>query len=292
MDKKIDGRQLAKEILNHLKKKIKKLKKEKKTPCLAIFSAGDNPASESYIRQKRKAAKTIGAKLKHFQFKKETSYQEFAEKLNEVVKNPHFSGVIIQKPLPVNLSHTSLDSIITIDKDIEGANQKSPFISPVSMAVLLSLDFIRTEGKKKSILRLVDFPSEDLVDWLSHHSILLIGRGRTGGQPIAKTLSFKRIKFLITHRETENLAQFSKKAQIIISCVGEKILKKEMLKDNVILIGVGIRRVKKGLFRGDFNEKEIKNIVSSYTPTPGGIGPLTVAFLMANLITACEREKK
>ncbi len=160
------------------------------------------------------------------------------------------------------------------------------------MAVLLSLDFFWTEGKKKSILRLVDFPSEDLVDWLSHHSILLIGRGRTGGQPIAKTLSFKRIKFLITHRETENLAQFSKKAQIIISCVGEKILKKEMLKDNVILIGVGIRRVKKGLFRGDFNEKEIKNIVSSYTPTPGGIGPLTVAFLMANLITACEREKK
>ena len=110
MNKRVDGKLLAKAILDRLEKRVRKLKKKKKFPCLAIFSAGDNPASASYIRQKAKTAKEIGAKLKHFKFKKEMSYQKFAEDLNKVVRDDGFSGVIIQKPLPVSLSHRSLDA--------------------------------------------------------------------------------------------------------------------------------------------------------------------------------------
>lgn len=291
MEKKINGKLLAKAILDRLKKRLKKLKKKKKIPCLAIFSAGDNPASASYIRQKAKTAKEIGAKLKHFKFKKEVSYQKFAEDLNGVVRDDSFSGVIIQKPLPVSLSHRSLDLIIPLEKDIDGTNPKSPFIPPIAMAVLRVLDLIRSEGQIKKVLTQKELPPEALISWLSKRSIILIGRGETGGMPIAKIFSSKKIKFLITHQRTQNLIQFLKKADIVTSCVGKEIVKKEMLKEGAILIGVGIRRDEKGRFKGDFNEKKIEEVVSFYTPTPGGIGPLTVASLMENLVTACKKQK-
>lgn len=287
MSKKISGGQMARSLLGQLKKKVKKLKKKGKTPCLAILSASGDPSCASYVKQKAIAAAFIGAKLKHFKFRKETSYQEFAEKLNEVVINPRFSGVMIQKPLPVSLAQISLDLIVPPKKDVDGANPKSSFIPPVAMAVLKALDFIRT-GKKieKATMIRREFPSENLVNWLTHQSILLIGRGETGGGPIAKTFSERKIRFLIAHRETANLAQFSKKSDIIICCVGKRIIKKEMLKEGAILIGVGIRKNKEGRYEGDFEEKEIKDVVSFYTPTPGGIGPITVASLMENLVNA------
>lgn len=288
MRKKINGRVLAKSVLSQLKKRTKRLKKESIIPSLAIFSAGDDPASLSFIKGKERAAKEIGANLKHFKFKKETSYQKFAEALNRIGRNPKFSGIIIQRPLPVSLTHSSLNLIIPLEKDIDGANPKSPFTPPVAIAVLRALDFVRTGEKVKELLSYEMFPSESLINWLNHHSILLIGRGETAGKPIAKTFTNKRIKFLITHQATEDLPRFVKKSDIVISCVGKRIIKKEMFKQGTILIGVGIRKDKEGRFRGDFDERGIKDIVSYYTPTPGGIGPLTVACLMENLVRAAE----
>lgn len=295
----IDGKDLANKILANLKKKVRQLKKKNRLPRLAVFSAGDDPASVSYINQKRTAARTIGVKLKQFNFQKETSYQVFAEKLNEVAKDRKFSGVIIQKPLPVSLSHKYIDSIIPLEKDVDGYQPKSLFLPPVAMAVLIVLDFIQQKGKSnfRSFRQLKKLTkqeplSENLLNWLNHQSILLIGRGATAGIPIAETFSSKKIKFLIAHRGTANLPLFAKKADIIISCVGKKIIKKEMLKKGAVLIGVGIRRIKKGVYRGDFNQKEIKDLVSFYTPTPGGIGPLTVACLMNNLVAAASLQKK
>lgn len=284
MEKKINGRVLAKRILGRLKKKVIRLKKKGRTPLLAIFSAGKDPATASFIREKRRAARKIGAGFKHFKFKKETSYQKFAEELNLVGKDPSFTGIIIQKPLPVSLAHASLNAIVPLEKDVDGAQPKSPFLPPVALAVLRALDYLRTQG-----LVIKEFPSESLIHWLTHHFILVIGRGETAGAPIAKTFSILKIKFLIAHRGTENLARFAKKADIIISCVGREILKKEMLREGAILIGVGIRQDKRGKSRGDFKEGEIKEVVSFYTPTPGGIGPLTVASLMENLVIACEK---
>jgi len=289
MDKRINGRTIANAILEQLKPRVKKLKKK---PCLAVFSAGDHPASAVYIHQKQKAAQKIGAKLKQFKFKKETSYQEFAEKLNQIVKDKKFSGVIIQKPLPVNLGHSSLDSIIPLKKDVDGLNPKSTFIPPVAKSVLRALDFIRIKKLGIRSLFLAGFPTQALINWLNHRFILVIGRGQTAGQPIAKAFSTQKIKFLIAHRETEELAHFTKRAKIIISCVGKKIITPAMLKKKVILIGVGIKRIKKEVYQGDFDEEEIKDLVSYYTPTPGGIGPLTVASLMENLIEATKQQSK
>lgn len=301
MGKEINGRLLAKRMLNQLQKRVGVLKRKGVVPYLAIFSAGDDPASASFIREKKRAAKITGANLKHFKFRKEASYQEFAESLNRAAKDPQFSGIIIQKPLPVSLAHASLDLIIPLKKDVDGVNPKSPFIPPVAMAVLKVLDFIR-RGEVKETFTQERSPSEGLIserknersafiNWLTHHSILLIGRGETAGKPIAKTFTQKRVRFLIAHQETENLARFAKKADIVISCVGKGVVKKEMLKEGAILIGVGVRKDKRGRIKGDFEEKEIKDVVSFYTPTPGGVGPLTVACLMENLVKACETDR-
>lgn len=286
MEKKIDGWTLSKKILVKLKKKNKRIKKKGVTPTLAIFSVDHDPASASFIRAKRKAAQAIGAELRQFKFKKNTSYQAFAERLNQAARDPKFSGIIIQRPLPVNLASSSLNLIIPLKKDIDGFRQKSSFMPPVAMAVLRALDWVRTGGGLRE-----EFPSESLINWLSHHSILLIGRGETAGEPIARELNKRRVKFLITHQGTENLSRFVKKADIVIACVGkERIVKAKTLKEGAILIGVGIKRTKKSKFRGDFDEQEIKDAVSFYTPTPGGIGPLTVASLMENLVSAADEK--
>ena len=284
MEKCLNGKLLAERILARLKKKVARLKKKGVVPQLAIFSVNPSPSSLSFIKAKGEAARKIGVQLKHFKFKRETSYQDFAQKINKVAKDPQFSGVLIQKPLPAGLSHASLDLIIPLEKDIDGGNPKSPFTPPVAMAVLRILDFIRRGGKEE---KKEEFPSESLLSWLNHHSILLIGRGETAGRPIAKTLAKHKVKFLIAHRGTEDLPRFIKKADIVISCVGKRIIEKEMIKEGAILIGVGVRK-EKGRFRGDFEEKEIKEVASFYTPTPGGVGPLTVACLMENLVSACE----
>lgn len=284
MEKRINGKAIAKVVLKRLKPRVKKLKKKGKLPHLAIFSADDDSASASYIQAKKKAAKKLGVKLTHLKFKKETSYQDFAEQLNMVGKNPRFSGIIIQKPLPVSLSHASLDLVIPVKKDVDGSHPKTIFFPPVAMAVLRTLDFIRTSGEVRK-----RFPSRYLFRWLTNYSILLIGRGETAGKPLAQTFSGQKIKFLIAHQDTEDLARFVKRSNIVISCVGKEIIKKEMIKPGAILIGVGIRINKEGKFKGDFDEKEIEEAVSFYTPTPGGIGPLTVASLMENLVRATEK---
>lgn len=278
MNKRINGKKLASEILKDLKKEVLKLKKQKIIPHLAVIFIGNNQGSKDYIRQKELKAKKIGAQVSVYNFSKNECFQYIAEKVKKLNEDPNVHGVIIQRPLPALLNTGSVNRAVSLKKDVDGFKDKSPFDPPIGKAVMYILERVLKTDKVSTVLK--------------NKKVLVIGRGETAGKPVAKTLSKNRIRFIIAHSKTSSIDEFSTEADVVISCVGKpNIIKPEHLKDGVILLGVGICR-ENGKLYGDFQESKIRAKASKYTPTPGGIGPLNVAFLMQNLVEACKKQNK
>jgi len=269
---KIDGKVVAERILEKLKKS---LSKSGLHPTLAVILVGENPASISYIKQKQKAADFIGAKIIIKNLPENTTTENLLKIIGETNKNRQVHGLIVQLPLPTHLDPEKILTYIATEKDVDGFTPSSPFTPPVAIAVLKILDEIRK----------TPYPFS-----LTSSRFLVIGRGMTAGRPIAKTLKKLGYKTSIAHNKTRDKRLMIKNADIIISCVGKaNIVKAEMLKPGAIVIGVGIHRTAEGKLAGDFNEEEIAKVVSFYTPTPGGIGPINVACLMENLVKATNK---
>lgn len=256
---KIDGRAIADSILARL---------SGTTATLAVILVGDDPASLSFIRQKRKAAEKIGARLTLDQLPTSSSPNSLKLLIDKYNKDPNIHGLIIQRPLPKE-SPINRDTLLTVapGKDVDGFVPNSPFHAPVADAVFAILEAIHITLPKKNIV--------------------IIGRGETAGTPIARLFLQKGLTPTIIHSQTPNPDHLLKNADIVISCVGKhRIVRKEFLKPGVILIGVGMHREEDGKLHGDYEEQEIEDVASYYTPTPGGVGPVNVACLMKNLVSA------
>lgn len=287
---KINGKQIAKKIITYLKKEVKKLKKK---PMLAVFLIGNSEENLSFVKMKKKAVKKIRGKFKLIHFKKTPNFESFANKLKSVAEDPGVTGIIIQQPLPSSFTTESLFNYIPQEKEIEGHKRKSPYFPPLGLAVLTIIKYIFKAGNKKTVDELIVDPRKELAFFknvLKRKKIVLIGRGITGGQPIGQTLYIMKVNFINIHRQTPNPELFYQDADIIISAVGKKVLTKEMLKPQLILINVGLRK-EDGNWKGDYDENEIKNTASFYTPTPGGVGPLDIAYLMYNLVEATKMQQ-
>lgn len=276
--KKVDGKQLAHELLEMLKPRISELKKRKIVPALAVIQVGDDPGTESYIRMKREAAKKIGAEVMVKHFPKSVFFQEMAEAIHGFNANPKVHGIIIQRPLPPMLQTNAFNTAVDYRKDIDGFRPKTVFRPPIALAIF-------------HILRYV-YQLKNVTTHLKSKHIVILGRGETAGKPIADMLADKKIAFIQGHSQTTNMHEFTQEADIIISCIGrQNIITEDMIKEGVVLIGVGIQRDQSGKLHGDYAEQEVQEKASFYTPTPGGVGPLNVAYLMSNLVTAAEEMK-
>ena len=287
---KINGKKIAEVILKTLKKEVKKLKKK---PQLAVFLVGQNEENLSFVKMKEKATKKIGGKFQLYHFKKTPPFETFVNCLKTAGKDSNITGIVIQKPLPASLNTESLFDYIPAQKEIEGQKKKSYFYPPLGLAVLTILKYIFFPSKKKSIKELLVTKKDKLAfkNIFKRKKVVLIGRGETGGKPIGKTLSEFKINYLNIHSQTPSPEIFYQEAEIIISAVGKKVLNKNMIKPGTILINVGLRK-ENGVWKGDYDDEEIKNIASFYTPTPGGIGPLDIAYLMNNLVEATKNQQK
>ena len=263
---KIDGKGIASNILQTLADKVTFLKQKGIIPTLAVILVGDDPASLAYIKQKQKAADTIGATVV---FSHQSSDIR-PEKLQEIItifnsdKNIH--GVIIQRPVPLKNIHPILHSVF-LSKDVDGFLPNSPFAVPVALAVEEILKNAKCQ--------------------MPNAKFVIIGRGETAGKPIADYLIKLGCAPTVIHSHTPNPKELMKTADIIISCVGkERIVTSDDIKKGAILISVGIWRDTEGKLYGDYDEKDIEHIASFYTPTPKGVGPVNVACLMQNLVIA------
>jgi len=284
---KIDGEKIAKKLLSYLKKEVKKLKTK---PTLAIFLVGDSSEQKSFVKIKEKTAKKLGINFLLYHLKQPPSFEEFLKKIHTVASNKKVNGVVIQLPLPPSLDTLSIFDYLPHEKEIEGFSEKTKFLPPIGQAVLTILKsiFIKTKNVKDLFIKMND--EERLKEILKQKKIVIVGRGKTGGGPIGKTFNHFKINFTSINSKTVNPQDYTKKADIIISAVGKKVIFPTMLKPGVILINVGLRK-EKGKLKGDYDENEIRKIASYYTPTPGGIGPVDVAYLYKNLIDAVKMQK-
>ena len=279
---KIDGKQIANEILEDLKTRLKELREKKIIPRLAIILVGNNPASVAYVKQKELKAKEIGIRTITKRFSSDVVQKDLLTTIQQFNSNHNVCGIIVQRPLPANINLEKIVNAIDPKKDVDGFHLDSHFQMPIAMAVLKILE--------KVYICIPEIQSR-FVEWLKDKNIVVIGKGQTGGKPIIQMLEKMKIPFTLIDSKTEKPESLIRKADIIISAVGKpSILKQQLLKKGVILIGIGISTGESAKLMGDYDQNRIKNIASFYTPTPGGIGPVNVAMLLKNLVLAAEKE--
>lgn len=299
----IDGRAIAEEQLLRLKIRVKTLKAERGvTPKLLIIQIGENPDSQSYIKQKSRAAEKIGIFLSLIKLPREVSFFEIAPIIRRARLNPKIHGILVQLPLPSHLEAKSLIDLIPASKDVDGLGEKNTLLNPTAGAVFNLLSYIYCQELKLKSLglrlpvyqRLSELSSrqQGFLAWLKKQEIVLLGTGASAGRPIAQSFSQRKINLLVCDRSTPGIKRLLRRADIVIAAMGSpKLIKGEMLKKGVVAIGVGITR-RNSKVLGDLEEESVSRVASYYTPTPGGVGPLTVAALLSNLVTAAARQSR
>ncbi|MFH1460867.1 MAG: bifunctional 5,10-methylenetetrahydrofolate dehydrogenase/5,10-methenyltetrahydrofolate cyclohydrolase [Patescibacteria group bacterium] len=254
----INGKKIAEDILADLKKEIEQKELEL---CLAVILAGDDRVSHLYLQKKEEAAQKIGIKLKKHLLPLETSEQELSDLIDSLNNKPEVNGILIQMPLPEHLSADKIIQAIKPEKDVDGFLDKSRFNPPFILAIWQALESTGENLKDKKILALVN---SDIF-----------------GRKLKYFFSQKRLKLeYLLGKEEEEITQ----ADVIITALGQpEAIKESMIKQGAILIDGGISR-KNGKISGDIDRKSVREKAKWLAPVPGGIGPLTVAFLFKNLI--------
>lgn len=278
----INGRAIADNILADLKVRVIELQqKHNIIPHLAVVRVGDDPAITSYVNQKERTAQKIGAQVTVYSFPETVSENELLTKLQGLDADKTVHGLILQLPIPKHLHEQQLLLAISPIKDVDGFHPHTKFTVPLASAVETILEYISD----------LSAPLQDkpFVEWIKEQKIVVIGKGKTGGMPVIDLLQSKHIHPIIIDSQTTNTEQLIKKADIIISAVGKNnIIKKTMIKPGAILISIGMTKGDDGKFYGDYDREDIQEAAGFYTPVPGGVGPVNVAKLMENVVTAAE----
>lgn len=286
----IDGKTLAKKLREHVA--IKVAKDCKKKPKLVVFSVNPDPEGISFMAMKERATHELGGSFELIKYKHTPSFIDFANNVKRISELSTTTGIVIQKPLPFELNSPTLFNYVPLVKEIEGHKDKSPFCPPLALAALTVLKYLFSPEDSSVENLIVDIKKDQPLfkQFLKRKKVVIAGRGETGGKPIGHTLQGMGIPFIQTNSKTHDPDQYYKEADIIITCVGRKILTSKNIKPGVILINIGLRRENER-WRGDYDEEEIENIASFYTPTPGGTGPFDIAYLMYNLYLATKMQQ-
>lgn len=266
---KIDGKALAQVILDDLKERVDNLKFKSIVPHMYIITFGNNPQTESYLKQKLLKAEYIGAKITIKRFEENIDQKTVYDLIEELNNDSSVQGIIVQRPMPTQFDEQTISEAVITSKDIDGFHTNSPFKTPVAEAVIELINKVNPE---------IDLRSKNIV---------IAGKGITAGNPTRQLFKKLNIPAIYVDSQTENKDEIFKNADIIISAIGKNILHSGNIKEGVILIGVGMHTTE-GKLKGDYEENEIENKASFYTPTPGGVGPVNVAVLMRNLVLATE----
>ncbi len=274
----IDGKKLALKVRSNLKKIIedKKLK-----PKLVIILVGNNDASEIYVRNKIKAGEEIGIEVIVERFSADNKEEEIIFAIKKYNDDKTVNGIIVQSPLPDKFREDYIISFINKDKDVDG-------FGVANLGELLAGKENILAATPKGIIRMLE---EENIDVKGKH-VVIVGRSRIVGRPLALALLNRDATVTITHSKTKDLDKITKLADILVVAMGKaNFITKEYIKPGAVVIDVGINRTSNGLC-GDVNYKDVKDIVSYITPVPGGVGPMTVAELLENVVLNAIKERK
>ena len=264
-------------------------KKFSRKPCLAVVLVGDNPASQTYVKSKKKACEELGIAHLDVEFKSDITQNQLLDCVHELNENPMVDGILVQMPLPSHIDELAVTQTISPDKDVDGFH-------PQNIGKLLLGQKGLVACTPKGILRILDHYNIET----SGKDVCIVGRSNIVGKPMAALLMQKDRNATVTvcHSKTKDLASYVKRADIVIAAVGSvNAITEDMVKDGAVVIDVGINRVpdesKKSGFalKGDVDFDGLSKKVSAITPVPGGVGPMTICMLMENtFLAACYRE--
>ncbi len=270
----IDGKKISEKILNGLKIKIKNMKQK---PGLALVLVGDNPASEIYVNFKEKTCKEVGFYCERHNLDKNTSELDLLKLVNELNQKKEIHGILVQLPLPKQIDEHSIVNSILPHKDVDG-------FTPLNLGNLISENIFMASATARAVLHLIESTGINIEG----KNAVVVGRSNIVGKPTAMMLLEKNATVTICHSKTKNLAEYTKKADILVAAVGKpKLIKKEMVKENSVVIDVGINRINNAIV-GDVDFDNVKEVAGFITPVPKGVGPMTIAMLMDNTLKAME----
>ncbi|MEY2480410.1 MAG: methylenetetrahydrofolate dehydrogenase / methenyltetrahydrofolate cyclohydrolase [Verrucomicrobiota bacterium] len=287
----IDGRAIAEKIYVDLRAEIAEFKKRGLTPGLAVVLVGDNPASRAYVRSKDKMCRDLGLHSVKLELPATTTQAELLAQIEKLNRDPAIHGILVQSPQPKQIDEAAIVRALDPQKDVDGFH-------PVNVAKLTSGDpsgFVPCTplGVQRLLV-------ESKIDIAGAH-VVVLGRSMIVGKPVALLLMQKGknadATVTVVHSRSRNLADITRTADILIAAIGQpKFLRAEHVRDGVVIVDVGINRVEDAKnvrgYRlvGDVAFDEVAPKARAITPVPGGVGPMTIAMLMANTIKACQQQ--
>ena len=276
----IDGKELAKKIRNNLRIDCEELKQKNIKSKLAVIMVGDDPASKVYVRNKSKACEDVGIEYDEYLLDKETTQKELIELIKKLNDEKNINGILLQSPIPSNLDINEAFRTIAPEKDVDGFN-------PTNVGKLVLNQDTFVSCTPYGIIKMFEEYNIDL----SGKNVVILGRSNIVGKPLIHCCLNKNATVTTCHSKTQNLAQKAKEADILISAIGKAhFVTADMVKENAVVIDVGINRLDNGKITGDVDFENVKEKVSYITPVPGGVGPMTIAMLMNNVIKATRRQ--
>ena len=278
----IDGKKIASELREDLKKEVSELKKKfNKVPGLTVILIGDLTPSQIYVRNKEKSANEVGLKSEVIKYPDNVDEKTILNKIQELNKDDTVSGILVQLPLPKHIDKQKVIETITPDKDVDGfhpmnvGNLSSGYDSSVPCTPLGCYLLIKK-----------------IEPNLSGKKAVVVGRSNLNGKPMAQLLLKENCTVTITHSKTSDLKGECLKGDIIVAAVGiPELVKGDWVKKDAIVIDVGINKTEKGIV-GDVAFDEVSKVAKALTPVPGGVGPMTIACLLKNTIECFKRSQK
>lgn len=278
----IDGKKLAKKIREELKIKCDELKQKGIYPKLAVIMVGNNPASKVYVRNKSNACADVGVEYVEYLLEENIEQEELIELIKKLNEDKTINGILLQSPITMHLDINEAFKTITYIKDVDG-------FSPASVGKLCIGEDTFISCTPYGVMKMLE---EYNIDLNGKH-VVILGRSNIVGKPLIQCCLQKNATVTICHSKTQKLEEITKQADVLISAIGQpEFVKNDMIKDKAVVIDVGINRNKDGKLVGDVDFENVKEKASYITPVPGGVGPMTIAMLMNNVIKAAEEQTK
>jgi methylenetetrahydrofolate dehydrogenase (NADP+)/methenyltetrahydrofolate cyclohydrolase len=277
----LDGRTIALQIQNELEKQIFAMRRK---PGLAFILVGENPASQSYVRAKKKGCAATGILSTLIELPSHTTQVELLTHIQRLNQDPAIDGILIQLPLPLHLDDRAILSAISPSKDVDGFH-------PINVGKILLGDetaFLPcTPSGIKELLQRSHIP-------VAGKRVVIVGRSNIVGKPLAALLMQKKVgcnaTVTIAHSQSEHLDEIAHSADILVAAAGHpRLIRGHMVKKGAVVIDVGINRVQ-GTLVGDVDFEEVSSLASHITPVPGGVGPMTIAMLLSNTVKASRNQ--
>ncbi len=276
----INGKEISAAVKDRIKNEVEVLKNRGISVGLAVILVGENPASKVYVANKKKACEELGIKSFEFKLPENTTQQELTDLVKKLNADSEVNGILCQLPLPAHLDESAVINTIVPEKDVDAFH-------PVNVGKIMIGDFDFLPCTPAGVMEMLKYMNIDVCG----KECVVIGRSNIVGKPMAMLLLHKNATVTVCHSKTKDLKAVTSRADVLVSAVGKAgFVTADMIKEGAVVIDVGMNRNAENKLCGDVDFEAATERCSAITPVPGGVGPMTIAMLMQNTLTAAKKQ--